>query len=1072
MSNNDFDGPYRPAGGRGADDNSGGTRGASGAGGARYPDPEGWGDDGFWRDSSMDSDYETGLNQAIRTNGNGPRGSGGYSYWADGKGWENSPGNGTAGNGSAGNGSAGNGAAANAGRVRGQHRRNGNGANGNGANGNGANGNWNNGNGANGNGRNGAGSPTRADPFGTRMDSYATRADQSAAGGFGTGAEATAFYGGAAAPDPGQGGPGRGMAGFREGWRNPITGPWRTGRGTRDGDPGGPGGPVGPGGPGRGKIKGSWWRHWSWKKALALVGSAFFVFLLLVVGAYYYVYNTTQVPTRGVADLSWQNSTVYYSDGKTPIGTFGTIHRQVLDLSQIPKRVQDAVMAAEDRNFLTEGGISPTGIVRAAFEDVFGNGSLQGGSTITQQFVRNYYQDIGTAQTTSRKIKEIFVAMKLSKEKSKQWILANYLNMIYLGTGAYGVGAAAQTYFHEPVGKLTVAQAAVIAAIIQQPNNYPQQQYRPELIARWHYVLTGMVSMGDLTAQQAATMKFPKMFDTPEQSYGPDIWDPYIMNVVQNELTGVDNIPLNKLQTGGYKIVTTLSRSMTAALYKSVDENVKLIHTEGFKLPSYAMIGAELQNPATGAIVAMYPGRGQNMSAKQCKIYDCDLNTAVYAREQVGSSFKPFVLSAAVNEHMNVATSVLNASPQLWVPKDFPPYNMMLSATSAAKAMPGAYPVHNDGFETIAGSKAGGATSVQNALAQSSNTAFTDLAHRVGTGNIVAMAGNMGVNLNPYSQGGSGLPGYKGEVGMALGIAPMTVNEQTSMLSTIDDNGLYHSAHIIESYQAPGGPMVAGKVSTFQALSPALDSQVQFAMEATTVDGTGTAAAMTDGRPIIGKTGTTTQSKSAFFLGGIKQYSLAVGIFTQSQNDASPQTLTTLGGGGFGGTWPAAIWHTFAEMEFAKLPIEQFQQPQFSGAKWVQVAPQPKKKKKKPKKPVCKFRFGCPTQPPGHGHHHGPGPSTSPSATPSPSNTQPSGGPSPTGSPTGSPSSSPSTSPSGSGTPSGSGPPSSPPPTQPTVGGGGQAGLALGGILSVLPGSLLWTRVARRRRRRRIGGAR
>jgi membrane peptidoglycan carboxypeptidase len=1044
VSSNDFNGPYRPAGGRGADDYSGGANGAgrhgggAGGGGAhgegrhsagrggdsgrgytrgggngngqdpngangangRYPDPEGWGDDGFWRDSSMDSDYETGLNKAVRTNGNGPRGNGGYSYWADGKGWENSPGNGTA----AGNGSG---------------RRNGG-------------------------GRPGAGAHTRLDSHATRMDGHATRADRGAAAGFGAGAGATAFYGGQPAPGgPAPGAPGTDTVGYRDGRRRPLTGPLRIGRGTR---------PGGPGGPGRVKVKGSWWRHWSWKKVLGLVGVFFGLFVLLLVGTYYYLYNSTQIPTHPVADISWQNSTVFYSDGTTPIGTFGDIHRQVLTYNQIPKVVDDAVMAAEDRNFMTEGGISPTGILRAAYEDIFGSGSLQGGSTITQQFVRNYYQEIGTAQTTSRKIKEIFVAMKISKEHSKQWILQQYLNMIYLGTGAYGVGAAAQTYFHEPVGKLTVAQAAVIAAIIQQPNNYPQPQYRPELISRWHYVLDGMVSMGDLTQQQADTMAFPTMYDSPEQSYGPDPWDPYVMNVVQNELEGIDHLTVQQLNTGGYKIVTTISRSMEASLYKAVNENVKLIRQEGYSLPSYAMIGAELQNPATGAIVAMYPGRGQNMSAKQCAIYDCDLNTAVYAREQVGSSFKPYVLATAVSEGMNVQTSVLNASPQLWVPPDTEP--LVLSATSAAKAVPEAFAVHNDGYETIAGTKAGGATTVQNALAQSSNTAYTDLAHRAGTAAIVRMAAKMGVNIAPFPAG-SNLSDLIGQVGMALGTASLTVNEQATMLSTIDNNGTYHSAHIVASYQASGGPVVPGMVTQYQAIPSGLDSQVQYAMEATTVYGTGTAAEMSDGRPIIGKTGTTTNAKSAFFIGAIPQYSLAVGIFTQSQNPNSPQSLTALGGGGFGGIWPAAIWRTFAEMEFAKLPIEYFQQPDFTGAKWVQVAPQPPKKKKPQ---VCtKFRFRCP--PPGGGHGHNPFPT--PSVTATPTRTPPFGGPTPTVTATGT------GSPTATATPTGGRRGGGPTPTP----GGVQAGLALGGILAVLPGSLLWTRVSRRRRRRRPGTA-
>ena len=134
-------------------------------------------------------------------------------------------------------------------------------------------------------------------------------------------------------------------------------------------------------------------------------------------------------------------------------------------------RVQDAVIAAEDRSFWTEGGISPTGILRAAYDDVTSSGgNLSGGSTITQEFVRQYYSNIGTQQTVSRKIKEIFIAQKLAKSKSKQWILTNYLNTIYLGDNSYGISAAAETYFGVPVDKLTIAQAAVIAAIIQQPS--------------------------------------------------------------------------------------------------------------------------------------------------------------------------------------------------------------------------------------------------------------------------------------------------------------------------------------------------------------------------------------------------------------------------------------------------------------------------------------------------------------------------------------------------------------------------------------------------------------------------
>ena len=274
-------------------------------------------------------------------------------------------------------------------------------------------------------------------------------------------------------------------------------------------------------------------------------------------------------------------------------------------------------------------------------------------------------------------------------------------------------------------------------------------------------MLNGLVQMHDITQAQADTMQFPKMLtdtqaSTAKEAAGTtstsDPWAPYLMNVVYNELTapvsdGGDGVPVATLETGGLKIITTISRPMEVEMYHAVNENIAAIKASGYTLPSYALIGAVLQNPNTGAIAAMYPGRGQNMSASQCKIYDCDLNTAVYSREQVGSSFKPYVLATAVSQGMNVQTSILNASPTLYVPPETDP--LVLSTTDPAKAMPESFEVSNDGGEVIS-NKPGGAISVQNALALSSNTAYTDLAHRVGTGHIIQMAANMGVNIAKY----------------------------------------------------------------------------------------------------------------------------------------------------------------------------------------------------------------------------------------------------------------------------------------------------------------------------------
>jgi membrane peptidoglycan carboxypeptidase len=926
---------------------------------------------------------------------------------------------------------------------------------------------------------------------------FATQAGQGQRGGPGYGGPG---YGGPdyGGPGPGYGSPGYGPAGRGPGGQGPGgPGPGGPGRPGRPGGPGGPGsgGPGRPGGP-RAKRKGDWWRHWTWKKALAVSGAAFGLFILAIVGVVYSLYSSAQIPTALATGVNDQTSTVYYSDGKTVLGTFSYHDRTNLTYDQIPTPLQDAVLAAEDRGFRTEGAISPTGILRAAWDDLTSSGgNLSGGSTITQQFVRQYYSysDIGTKQTASRKIKEIFVAMKLAKSESKPWILQHYMNAIYLGENSYGVAAAAQTYFGEPVDKLTVAQDAVLASFIQQPTNYPLPQYRTQLIARWHYVLQGMVTMGTLTPAQAAAaaQKFPKLqTDSPNFSAqagaaasSTDPWAGYDMDVVTKELEQVDGYTLPNLEIGGYKIVTTFNKSDEAELNYAVSQNVKQMAADGGKLPAYARVGAELEDPQNGDILAIYGGPGMNLPKAQCAESNCQLDTAVYAREQVGSSFKPYVLSQAVIEGMNVKTSTLNGFSPLWVPLDTPESSRMaLSATSAAKAPLSSFKVSNDCLCSL------GAMNVQNAFAQSSNTAFTDLAHRVGTQKIIDLAGEMGVNLNPYSDDGSGLPSFKGEVGLALGTAPLTVNEQDTMLATIDNGGTYHQAHVIVSVTSPTGGVTTGKYANHEVLNTAQASQVQYAMS--TVVKNGTAAGMIDlsnSREVIGKTGTTTSNRTAFFIGAIPQYALSIGIFTKDQGDfldapadkiPNKETLAGLGGtslGGDGGYWPAKIWNTFSNSKFASLPVDQFLSPEFSGQKWVQVAKSPPKKKKPKPKPkptqTCKGFF-CP----GHGKGGGGGPPTqSPTGNPSPTTAcvfpgpgcQPtSSTPTPTTTPSSSATATPTATPThGFGT---QGPNAV---TTAEIQGGGtpgvQADLAVGGVVSVVPGSLMWTRVSRRRRRRR-----
>jgi len=755
----------------------------------------------------------------------------------------------------------------------------------------------------------------------------------------------------------------------------------------------GPGGPRGPRGP-HIKRPGDWWRHWTWKKAGVLVGGVFVVFVLAIFSVYEYMSSSATIPTA-LASATYQNTTVYYADGKTVLGTIGQYNRQNLTFQQIPKPLQDAVVAAEDKGFWTEGGISPTGILRAAIHDVTSSGgSKNGGSTITQEFVRNYYDGIGTQQTASRKIKEIFIAQKVAHNYSKQWILTNYLNTIYMGDGAYGMGAAAETYFGVPATKLTVSQSAVLAGMIQQPSTFYELQNRAALKVRWTYVLQQMVADGYLTQADAAEQKFPVLVSDKQQqassstikANSTDPWAPYLMTQVQSELEKNDGITDQELGTKGYKIVTTISRSKEAALYKAVSDNLNsqsIRNTSGAtvtSLPPWALVGAELQNPKTGEIIAEYPGKGQTLTAAQCD-GTCMNNSAWQLREQVGSSFKPYVLATALTQGMNVQSSKLNTSPYMCIaPDGSSAYSLPVTQgqymADNQKTVPdcvdqnltGSAPVENDSGEAI-GKKVGQAPSgankgalyysdnVQDALAQSSNTGFTDLAHKVGTTNIIKLAENVGVN---GASSGADFAKYQGGVGLALGIASLSVQEQTTMLSTIADNGEYHAAHLVKYWQTSGSDAAKqmAKFDQHMVLTSQQAQDAQYAMERTTIDGTA-AATVTFGQQnlgtVIGKTGTTTDSKSGFFIGATTQYSLVIGMFTKTPS--APQNLGELGGGGFGGYWPAKIWNSFAEAQFSSTPQTFPTNPSGMGTAWDMVGKAPQTKA------TCSKN--------GHGHKNG-----------------------------------------------------------------------------------------------------
>jgi membrane peptidoglycan carboxypeptidase len=912
------------------------------------------------------------------------------------------------------------------------------GPNGASPNGPGPNGAGPNGAGRHGGGRNGTGYPGARDDLGYeggaagRGTGRGRRSGYQDADGYAEAGTATVATGRGRTRD-------RSAPGGAPSWDDP---PARGRGGRRAAGPGGPGGPGGGRGGGAGRsgggrrgfkewfLSGTWWKRWTWKKALAVLGGA--VILVVVIGAvaFMILYGSTTIPSATTVNESAAPSQVYFSNGK-PMGTFALSsgpNRLILQGYQIAPVMKNAIVAAEDRNFYHEGGVSLTGILRAAYEDVKGNSYAQGGSTLTEQLVKNYYagfESDNSDKAAGDKFREIMVAIKLAHTKSKSWIMTQYLNTVYFGDNSYGIGAAAQNYFNEPASKLSVSQSAMLAAMVNQPSYFsPDPKEKAAylaLLARYQYVLGGMVKDGAIT--QATASQLQSKLPTLHQHLNSALtgYRGYLMQMVDQELTSTYGYTQDQLDTGGLKITTTFSPALERGLYHAVAEEKHQMRVDsqlegGIPFPPYAYIGSVLEQPSTGKILAVYGGPGYTSNQKKCQREDCYYNMAENPK-QVGSSFKPYVLATAVSEQMDVQDSILNGFSPLWIPEgqtQADELSLSLRAQPVAPTQP--YLPFNEPSENS------GALAVQKAAAISSDPAFEDLAHRDGVQNVINMTKKFGVGQTPFTEGGVndwkalnaqfGINSKRdtaGSVAIALGEGDLTAVEQASTFATLADGGIYHSPHVVAKI-VRAGSVVPLKVRTYPVLTQAQAADTDYALEADNSTSYGTAYpdAAWPGRQVIGKTGTTQTAQDAWFLGAVPQYSMSVALFTYEQDSSTgpnSQTLDHLPDlpnnttGGYGGAWPAKIWDTFMLNEFTNLPVVDFPTPDYTGmVKWNQVGVMPKKVKKtkpNPSPSTSTTPTPNPSCTPFPGHPCGPGGSTSPSPSPSISTTPPGTTPTP-----------------------------------------------------------------------------
>ncbi|MES9537567.1 transglycosylase domain-containing protein [Actinomadura sp. NPDC000600] len=608
-------------------------------------------------------------------------------------------------------------------------------------------------------------------------------------------------------------------------------------------------GPGGGGGKGPGKPRSR--RSRFFRRSLFLI----LAFLGFCIAAFGVAYLFTPVPSPQEEAIA-QGPTFYYSDGKTQIAKTG-VNRDAVKLDKIPKSTRDAVIAAENRSFYSDPGVSVQGTTRALWSTATGK-QLQGGSTITQQMVRNYYGGIGKDRSVTRKLKEIMVSLKVGQEKDKNWILEQYLNTIYFGRDAYGVQAAAHAYFDKDVSKLTPAEGAYLAAAIQQPSNFadptgPRRAYAEQ---RWRAIVGNMVRDGALTSSQAASLTFPapgkeKIIDVLKGQRG------YMVNVAKKELTERRGYSEDEINRSGLKITTTFDKRLMDAMKQAVSNNAPNGMSKKIRT------GAVSVDPSTGQVLAFYGGRGYLEEA---------LSSAFGDWAQAGSGFKPIALAAALDDGKTLSTSYDGSSPQYFR---------------------GA-PIHNDSNENF------GTVNLVTATEHSINTAYVNLGQDIGNKKIAAMAEKMGIPASQMK------PDQRDAATFPLGIVSLHPVQQAGVYSTFASEGVHRTPFVVKSVTDNENHKRKFTEKGERAFSQQVARDATYAMQKVVQGGTGTGAQLPDGRDVAGKTGTTDKGRAIWFNGFIPQMATTVAMF---RSDGKP--LNIPGYGAYGGQLPAQIWRSY-----------------------------------------------------------------------------------------------------------------------------------------------------------------
>ncbi|WP_051940446.1 transglycosylase domain-containing protein [Phaeacidiphilus oryzae] len=618
--------------------------------------------------------------------------------------------------------------------------------------------------------------------------------------------------------------------------------------------------------------------------------------ILACVAAFVIAYLAVSVPDPNALATA-QSNVYYYSDGRTVLGRTGDINRESVPIDQISTPMQHAAVSAEDRSFYSNTGIDVRGMIRAGWNVATGKG-LQSGSTITQQYVKNYY--LNQSQTVTRKIKEVIIALKVDQTQSKDDILAGYLNTSYFGRGAYGVEAAARAYYGVDASQLNVAQASYLATLLQAPSAYDVSTAtaagRQAALNRWNYVLDGQVKLHWLTQAERNAVRFEEPKSPGAVSSGTGGQAGYLIDIADQYLTANNVVDDATLSSGGWRIVTTFDKKDQDALAKSVKDRLSA------SLPSTTQakdvrVGASSVDPNSGKVLAAYGGPDYATQP---------YNDAVRDDIQVGSTFKAFDLAAGLQN---------NATTQDGRPITPSTYYDGTSGRTVQGLPAGVHyaPPNEDNVDY-------GNITLRYAMQKSVNAVYAQEAVDAGLNNVRNTAIALGLPENTPDMSA-------GNPALALGVATPSSLSMADAYATLDAHGVHRPAWSVEEISRNGEKQTLPQNDPTTAITrSAADDVTSVLRNVISSNGTGYVATGL-GRPAAGKTGTTDDNKSAWFIGYTPQLTTAVCMFAENPQTHARESLGTAAGitRVNGGSFPAQIWTDYMSSALSGRPVQDFQ---------------------------------------------------------------------------------------------------------------------------------------------------